>query len=115
VSQSSPTPAAPTFEKVGTLADLKEGQLLIEKESKFAPVLLIQDAKDAKVVYAVDPTCPHAGCTVEHKAGGTELACPCHGSKFGLDGAVTKGPAKKPLPTYAVKLEGDTILLAKAT
>lgn len=35
--------------------------------------------------------CTHAGCALVLKNGGIE--CPCHGSRFKLEGAVQRGPA----------------------
>ena len=46
-------------------------------------------------------TCTHKGCAVNKVADGT-IDCPCHGSKFNLDGTVAKGPATEPLETKAV-------------
>ena len=61
---------------------------------------------------AFSATCTHQGCTVNQVAGGT-INCPCHGSKFAVaDGTPTAGPAKKPLPPKAVKVQGDSIVLA---
>lgn len=40
--------------------------------------------------------CPHLGCRVTRREG-SELVCPCHGSRFALDGTVTRGPAARPL------------------
>jgi Rieske Fe-S protein len=54
--------------------------------------------------------CTHKGCTVNKVADGT-IDCPCHGSKFNLDGTVAKGPATKPLEPKAVSVEGDSIVL----
>lgn len=54
-------------------------------------------------------TCTHAGCRVASVSGGT-INCPCHGSKFGLDGSVVNGPATQPLPQQAVHVEGDSIV-----
>jgi cytochrome b6-f complex iron-sulfur subunit len=56
--------------------------------------------QDADGVYAVSTVCTHLGCIVKKEAG--SFACPCHGSKFALDGAVTKGPAPKALAWLAV-------------
>lgn len=55
-------------------------------------------------------TCTHAGCTVNEVAGG-KIICPCHGSKFNLDGSVAQGPATKPLASQPVAVQGDSIVL----
>lgn len=39
-------------------------------------------------------TCPHAGCEVDYKEGQEEFECPCHGSKFDIEGNVIAGPAE---------------------
>jgi cytochrome b6-f complex iron-sulfur subunit len=44
---------------------------------------------------AISLVCTHLGCSVESQAEG--FACPCHGSRFDLQGKVTRGPAQKPL------------------
>ena len=54
--------------------------------------------------------CPHAGCNVNKIVDGT-IVCPCHGSRFNLDGSVAKGPATEPLEARAVVVEGDSIVL----
>jgi Rieske Fe-S protein len=54
--------------------------------------------------------CPHQGCTVNKIADGT-IDCPCHGSKFNLDGTVAHGPADKPLQAENVTVQGDSIVL----
>jgi cytochrome b6-f complex iron-sulfur subunit len=56
--------------------------------------------RDAQGVHAISTVCTHLGCIVKREAAG--FACPCHGSTFALDGAVTKGPAPKALPWLAV-------------
>jgi Rieske Fe-S protein len=40
--------------------------------------------------------CPHLGCRIGRVEGET-LVCPCHGSRFHLDGRVAAGPAARPL------------------
>lgn len=54
--------------------------------------------------------CTHAGCTVAEVVG-TSINCPCHGSSFNLDGTVAQGPAKRPLDTKSISVQGDSITL----
>ena len=58
----------------------------------------------------LSPICTHQGCRVSSIVDG-EIVCPCHGSKFALDGAVVAGPARNALPAVAITVEGDSIML----
>lgn len=54
----------------------------------------------------VDATCTHLGCIVQHDAERGCWQCPCHGSRFALDGSVLQGPAMQPLePVDVAELE----------
>lgn len=53
--------------------------------------------------------CTHNGCLLDKIADGT-INCPCHGSRFNLDGAVVNGPAEKPLPSVPIRVQGDAIV-----
>lgn len=64
----------------------------------------------AGVFKGFSTTCTHQGCAVTTVADGT-INCPCHGSKFNLDGTVAQGPAKRPLAVKAVQVQGDSIVL----
>lgn len=38
-------------------------------------------------------TCPHQGCKLSYKTDQNMFVCPCHNSKFNLDGNCVSGPA----------------------
>ena len=65
------------------------------------------EAGDFKAFSAV---CTHSGCLINKVADGT-INCPCHGSKFSLDGTVVNGPATQPLASEAITVQGDSIVL----
>jgi Rieske Fe-S protein len=54
-------------------------------------------------LHAVSATCTHLGCTVHFNDAETAWECPCHGSRFDVDGSVIQGPANKPLPSRTLK------------
>lgn len=56
--------------------------------------------------------CTHQGCEVVYNAGQGNLICPCHGSKFSKEGAVTGGPARLNLADFDTQVVG-TILYGK--
>jgi nitrite reductase/ring-hydroxylating ferredoxin subunit len=47
--------------------------------------------------YGLINTCTHLGCRPVLEASGKELVCPCHRSRFNLQGEVLRGPAVRPL------------------
>lgn len=48
-------------------------------------------------LHTVSATCTHLGCLVAFNDAEQAWECPCHGSRFGIDGQVLQGPAVKPL------------------
>jgi glycine/D-amino acid oxidase-like deaminating enzyme/nitrite reductase/ring-hydroxylating ferredoxin subunit len=50
-------------------------------------------------LHAVSTRCTHLGCQVAWNAAELSWDCPCHGSRFDVDGAVLNGPAVDALPT----------------
>jgi Rieske Fe-S protein len=52
--------------------------------------------------HAVSARCTHMGCLVRFNAAETSWDCPCHGSRFDVDGTVLEGPAVRPLTTHDI-------------
>ena len=61
--------------------------------------------------YAFGDTCTHLGCSLaEGDLAGTIVTCPCHGSQFDVtSGDVVRGPAREPVRSYPVRLEGGAL------
>ena len=60
--------------------------------------------------------CTHEECDLAYGAlDGEEIECDCHGSVFNVvSGEVLQGPATEPLPVFAVRVEGDDVLVGPA-
>lgn len=54
--------------------------------------------------------CTHTGCIVDKVASGL-IECPCHGSRYRLDGTVARGPAPRPLTRRPVAVVDGAIVL----
>ncbi|HTM67735.1 MAG TPA: FAD-dependent oxidoreductase [Candidatus Binatia bacterium] len=61
----------------------------------------VHRTKEGKVM-AVSPVCTHLGCTVRWNQARTSWDCPCHGSRFDVDGKVLNGPATEPLASVPI-------------
>ena len=48
-------------------------------------------------LHEVSARCTHLGCLVAFNNAERSWDCPCHGSRFGVDGSVLRGPAVRPL------------------
>lgn len=61
----------------------------------FADGVIACRQRDATVL-TFSSACTHLGCRISRVDEGV-LVCPCHGSRFHLDGSVASGPAARPL------------------
>lgn len=120
-TESAPAPAAEKidssprddgFAALGTVADLDAEGYLAKKGFIAGPVIVIRDPANADSVIALNSMCTHQGCSVEWKD--DAFACPCHGSKFNIDGSVATGPATEPLAPYEAIIDGDLVLVKAA-
>lgn len=53
---------------------------------------------DSGAFHEVSATCTHLGCVVEWNPLEKSWDCPCHGSRFDVEGKILNGPATTPLP-----------------
>ena len=101
-SGSSSESSAAAGEALTTTGDVPVGSGVIVGKT----VVTQPTAGEYKAFSAV---CTHQGCLVNKVADGT-IDCPCHGSKFSLDGQVVNGPAKKPLEPVNITVQGESIV-----
>ena len=87
----------PTAFPAGTPVDYPEGTVRFYKEQKAYVV------GGAGGVYALSAVCTHLGCITRYHSDEGIIACPCHGSRFDLEGNVVHGPAPRPLPWIEVR------------
>jgi menaquinol-cytochrome c reductase iron-sulfur subunit len=66
---------------------------------------------DEKHVVAYSPQCTHLGCAYHWEAQDNQFVCPCHESRFSIDGKVLGGPASRPLDRYPVRVENSKLLI----
>jgi Rieske Fe-S protein len=103
---AAPTAASGNGTALGSTADVPVGGGKV-----FADQKVVVTQPTAGTFVGLSATCTHKGCVVNKVADGT-IDCPCHGSKFHLDGSVANGPAPAALPKVPVTVEGTTITLA---
>lgn len=71
------------------------------------PVAAYRD--DAGELHAVSAVCPHMGCLVSWNDGEKSWDCPCHGSRFDIDGTVLDTPAVDDLNQYERPVQGERL------
>jgi nitrite reductase/ring-hydroxylating ferredoxin subunit len=69
-----------------------------------APVAAYRDADG--VLHERSAVCTHLGCVVQWNGGEKSWDCPCHGSRFAIDGSILNGPARSPLAPVRSAAQG---------
>jgi nitrite reductase/ring-hydroxylating ferredoxin subunit len=102
---AQPAEARPLAANEFRVADLKPGQIKLLSVNGAAVAVYNVDG----AFYATQDECPHAdGPLSEGELDGPMVVCPWHASCFDVtSGAVLTGPAKEPLRTYKVTVEGE--------
>lgn len=75
-----------------------------------APVYTAINAKETKLV-ALYRKCVHLGCSVPHCPSSSLFECPCHGSKYRLNGEYYGGPAPRGLDRFPITVEGNKVVV----
>jgi Rieske Fe-S protein len=84
------------------------GSARIVDETRQLNLIVVHDGK--RHFAALDRPCTHGNGPVAYKPKHHTVQCTCWGrSEFALDGRVLAGPAKRPLRTYATRLDGGTL------
>jgi Rieske Fe-S protein len=65
----------------------------------------VKDQNGKGHVFAIN--CSHLGCSIALNTEAKTFDCPCHGSRFNLDGTVHTGPAAYPLSDLTWKADSD--------
>ena len=76
----------------------------------FYPVLVNRGAGNQ--FFTMRTRCSHSGCVVPpFSAAAAASVCPCHGSRYDLDGSVLQGPAPSPLTQYPNSFDGTILCI----
>jgi Rieske Fe-S protein len=87
-------------EKLAELAGLAPGEAKVVKyEGKSLAIYKDEQGE----LFALNPTCTHAKCTVAWNTAEKSWDCPCHGARYSIQGEVMTGPARKGLEVVELK------------
>lgn len=92
-----PDSSNPTIFDLGPADQLPQGSVIVIEQAQ----AVIVPTKAGLV--ALSLVCPHLGCTVE--INDQTYDCPCHGSRFALDGSLLKGPASEGLRELSLSVD----------
>jgi cytochrome b6-f complex iron-sulfur subunit len=95
----------PTRFVAGNPAEYGDGTVRFNKEQRAYVI------GAAGGVYALTAVCTHLGCITRYLSDEKCIACPCHGSRFDLEGNVIHGPAPRSLPWLDVQVDPSGSLI----
>jgi NAD(P)H-dependent nitrite reductase small subunit len=95
--------------RVAASADVKEGEAIAVNVGDVQIALCRVDG----TIYAFENVCPHAYALLSDGfIEGNEIECPLHAARFEIStGQCLAPPADRDLMTYAVKVEGEDVLV----
>ncbi len=99
----------PTRFGVGRPDEIPVGTIVVLPEQK----IYVAHAREG--YFAMSAECTHLGCMTRYAPDQRSITCPCHGSRFDLDGKVAAGPAPAPLRRYHLSLADDLLVVDVAS
>ena len=73
---------------------------------------VLVDHPTNNVYNALSSICTHQSCQITgFDSGNNQFICPCHGSRFDINGKVIQGPAGSPLTKYQTQLNGAQLTI----
>ena len=91
--------------KIGRPEDIPVGQVVVLPREKIYVVHLNEGFA------AITAVCTHLGCMTRFESEEKRFFCPCHGSRYDLEGNVTGGPAPKKLPRFQVTVDKGVLMV----
>ena len=101
-----PTASGSAGTKLGPASDVPVGGGTV-----FESLEVVVTQPTAGRFVGLTAVCTHTGCIVDKVADGL-IECPCHGSRYRLDGTVARGPAPRALPARPVTVVDGSIRLS---
>ena len=86
------------------LKDISDGITKITKQEYFI-------YKVANKITVFDAHCTHMGCIINFDKQHKVFNCPCHKSRFSIEGMRLRGPAKRNLDTISYKIQNKTLYI----
>ena len=92
---------------VATRADIEPGEVFVADVEGTRVAVCNVDGE----FYAIEDSCTHDGSSFDQTdLEGPEIFCPRHGAVFNVtSGEVLGAPATEPVPTFPVRVSGETV------
>ena len=85
-----------------SLKNIKDGITYLKQNQTF-----LYKQNDKLDIY--DAHCTHMGCILNFNNQTNQFNCPCHKSRFDIDGIKLRGPAKRNLDKVVFKIKNKTL------
>ncbi|CAH0201566.1 FAD-dependent oxidoreductase [Chryseobacterium sp. Bi04] len=82
------------IEKIDSYSEIKEGEAKVIRYESESYALY---KETGGILHLLKSTCPHAACEVRWNSAELSWDCPCHGSRFNVNGKMLTGPTTKNL------------------